>query len=187
MDAGSTFEWILARWWSVFQATERMSICRYNYARPCIVFKYNSKLMVFGETQNSSWTVLWLPWCLPSLILQMHVLKNVTKIPLDRHVALVGSKSSFHQTNTSTRKIHPRSSAHIHTCTQTHKFTPARQGRTDTHARCDILTFIYIWRTLAYYRKFKKGVWKFNVKNKNEEFPSEVKKIENMIWGEIWL
>ena len=61
------------------KTTEQMSICRYDYARPCIVFKYNKglcKLKVFGEAQNSSRRVLWLDWCLHSLILQMHVLKT---------------------------------------------------------------------------------------------------------------
>lgn len=61
------------------KATGRMSICKCNYARLCIVFKYNKgpcKLKVFGETQNSSRRVLWWDWCLHSLILQMHVLKT---------------------------------------------------------------------------------------------------------------
>ena len=48
-----------------------------------------AKLKVFVETQNSSQRVLWLSWFLHSLILQKHVLKNVTKIPSDRPVALV--------------------------------------------------------------------------------------------------
>lgn len=58
--------------------------------------------------------------------------ENVTKIPLDRHVALVGSKSSFHQASTSTREIHPLLSACMHICTQTHQSVSARQECTYT-------------------------------------------------------
>lgn len=76
-----------------------------------------AKLKVFVETQNSSQRVLWLSWFLHSLILQMHVLKNVTKIPSDRHVALVGSKISFHQNSISTGKythIYPHTDSEIY-------------------------------------------------------------------------
>lgn len=117
-----------------FRATEQMSISRHNCARPCIVLKHNRKLKVFGETQNSSWRVLlWLSWCLHFLMLQMHVLRNLTKSSPNKHAALVGSKSFFYQTSTSTRKIHPHLSTHIHTGTQPHTFTPAKLGYTFWH------------------------------------------------------
>lgn len=97
--------------------------------------------------------------------------ENVTTIPPDRHAALVGSKSSFHQTSTSIRKTHSHFSTHIiHTCTQTHEFPSARQRRMYTfwHASTDTHNGIHV--------KFKKEVQKLNVKNKSKNFLMEFKK-----------
>lgn len=150
------------------KATEPLSICRSSSARPCVVFKYNSKLKVFGETQNSSQRVLWLSWCLRSLILQMHVLKNATKIPPDRHVALVGSKSSFRQTSALTRKIHPHSSAHIRTRTRAHKIIPAGWGCTDTHTHSDRRACMYVWAHAS--KTFKRECGNSMLKIKSSNF-----------------
>ena len=106
------------------------------------------KLKVFVETQNSSRRVLWLSWCLHSLILQMHVLKNVTKILPDRHVALVGSKISFHQNSISTRKIHPHLSAHIHTDPQIYSSQAGVHRHTHTFGHTNFHTHMgTCWHT----------------------------------------
>lgn len=102
--------------------------------------------------------------------------ENVTRIPPDRHVALVGCKSSFHQTSTSTRKIRPHLPAHMHICTHAHrptKFTPARQGPF-THS--GIPTFMYTRAHIGIHTKFKEDVQKSNVKNKIQEFPDKLLK-----------
>lgn len=66
--------------------------------------------------------------------------ENVTKIPPDRHVALVGSKSPFHQTSTFTGNY---THTYPHTYTHAHRPTSLLQPGRGPYTHSDIPTFIY--------------------------------------------
>lgn len=80
----------------------------------------------------------------------------------------------------SIRPAHPQgkythTSPYTHTCTQTQKFTPARQGSMYPFRHTDIHTYTRAHASI--HMKFKREVQEFNVKNKIQNFLMKFKNV----------